>query len=84
MLLNFLIGVTFMVRRREEHKELCCSNFKFSTVESGKFAGRHKVEIISLLDESCKITIINTIRRDNKAYLDIVECLENDIISVEF
>ena len=32
MLLNFLIGVTFMLRERDEHKELCWSNFKFSTL----------------------------------------------------
>ena len=39
MLINFLIKVTFMFRGHDEHKDICWSNFKFSTVESGKFAG---------------------------------------------
>ena len=68
----------------DEHKELCWSNFKFSTVESGKFAGRHKVEIVSLLDKSCKVTFTNTTTRDNIGCLDTMDCLENDITCVVF
>ena len=84
MLLNFLIGVTFMLRGCDEHYELCWSNFKFSTVESGNFAGRRKVEIVSLLDKSCKVTITNTTRKDNKGCLDAIDCLENDMTYVVF
>ena len=73
-----------MLQGHDEHKELCWSNFKFSTIESGKFSGRRKVEITSLLDKSCEVTIINTTRRDNKEYLDAIECLENDITCVVF
>ena len=40
MLLNFLIGVTFMLSGHDEHKELCWSNFKFSTVESRQFSAQ--------------------------------------------
>ena len=78
MLLNFLIGLTFMLQGRDEHKELCWSNFKFSTVESGKFSGRRKVEIVFLLDKSCKVTISNIIRRDNKGCLDAIVCWIHD------
>ena len=67
-----------------EHKELCWSNFKFSTAESGKFSGRHKFEIVSLLDKNCKVTITNTTRRDNKGYLDAIESLENNMTCVVF
>ena len=78
MLLNFLIGVTFMLSGHDEHKELCWSNFKFSTVESGKFAGRRKVEIFSLLNKSCKVTITN------KGCLDATEYLKNDMTCLVF
>ena len=73
-----------MSQGRDEHKELCWSNWKFFTVDSGKFTGRHKVKIASLLNKSCKVTITNTTRRDNKECLDVIECLENDITGVVF
>ena len=80
----FLIGVTFMLWGRDEHKERYRSIFKFLTVESGKFSGRCKVEIVSLLNKSCKVTITNTTRRDNKGCLDAIEFLENDLTCIVF
>ena len=73
-----------MLKERDEYKELCWCNFKFTTVESGQFSGRRKVEMVSLLNKSCKVTIINTTRRDNNGCLDAIECLENDITWVVF
>ena len=71
-----------MLSKRDEHKELYWSNFKFSTVESGKFSGRHEVETLSLFNKSCKVIFTNTTRRDNKGYLGAIECIGNDITCV--
>ena len=70
-----------MLQGRDYHKELCWSNFKLSTVESGKFVGRCRVEIF-FFGKSFNFTITNTTRRDNKGCLDAIEYLENDMICV--
>ena len=84
MLLNFLIWVTIKLQRHDEHEELCWSNFNLSIVESGKLSGRWKVEIVSLLDKKCIVTITNTTRRDSKGSLDTIEYLENDTTCIVF
>ena len=56
--------------------------FQDSTVGSGKFAGRHRVEIVSLLDKSCKVTITNMTRRDDRGCLDTIECQEKGMTCV--
>ena len=43
-----------------------------------------KVEIVFLLNKSCKVTIIYTTRRDNKGCPNAIECLESDITCVVF
>ena len=39
MLVNFLVGVQFMLRGRAEHANLTWSNFRISEITSGKYAG---------------------------------------------
>ena len=77
LLVNFLLGVTFMLRGRKEHHAITWSNFRFLTVASGKYTGHRKLEIVSLQDKSCHVSIRNTTRRDNTGYVDANECIEN-------
>ena len=77
LLVNFLLGVTFMLRGRKEHHTLTWRNFRFSKVASGKYAGRRKLELVSLQDKSCHVTVRNTVRRENTGFFDAVECIEN-------
>ena len=52
LLVNFLLGVTFMLRGRKEHQAPTWSNFRFLTVASVKYSGCRKLEIVSLQDKS--------------------------------
>ena len=52
MLLNFLIGFTFMLCSRDEHHELLWKNLVFSKVISGKNIRRQKIELVNLNNKS--------------------------------
>ena len=77
MLLNFLVGFTFMLRSREEHHELLWKYFAFSKVILGKYIGRYKIELVNLIDKTEKVTIKNPEKRDNKGYLSAMKCTDN-------
>ena len=77
LLINFLLGVTFMLRGRDEHCQLTWSNIQFSTVTSGRFLGRRKLQIVSLLDKTAQVSVTNPKRRDNTDAMCAVECLSN-------
>ena len=84
MLVNFLVGVSFMLRGRTEHALLNWSNFRFSKVVSGKYLGRTKLELVGLQDKSMHVSVKNPVRRDNTGCLDAVECIENKLSCVVY
>ena len=77
LLINFLVGVSFMLRGGKEHATLAWSNFRLSTVTEGKYVGRMKLEIVHLQDKSMSVSVRHPTRRDNTGCLDVVACSEN-------
>ena len=77
LLINFLVGVSFMMRGGNEHATLAWSNFWFLTITSGKYIGRKKLEISNLQDKTMSVYVKNPSCRDNTGCWDAVECTEN-------
>ena len=77
MLVNFLMGGTFMLRWREERASLTWENIRFSNVSSGKFMGRRKLELVSLLDKTSQVSVTNPVHRDNTGVMDAAECVND-------
>ena len=65
-----------MLRGGKEQASLLWSNFRFSTVTSGKFIGRRKLEIVNLQDKTMSVSVKNPTRRDSTG-MDVVECTKN-------
>ena len=56
-LLNFLIGVTFMLWGEKEHENLTWSNIRFSIVTSRKYSGQKSIKVINLEDKKQHATV---------------------------
>ena len=84
MLINFLVGVQFMLRGRNEHASLTWSHFRISEITSGKYLGRQKLELVNLQDKSMRVSVKHPVRRDNTGCLDAVQCLENKLTCVVY
>ena len=78
MLVNFLMGVMFILCGRDEQAYFTWGDIWFSTVTSVKFAGRKKLEIVSLLDKTVPISVTTPYRRDNTDAMDAVECINDN------
>jgi len=61
-----------------KHSNLKWSNLVFSSVPSGEFKGRKSVEIVGLLDKTCKLKVTNTTRRTESLKRDVICICEED------
>jgi len=61
-----------------KHYNLKWSNLVFSSVPSGEFKGRKLVEIVGLLDKTCKLKVTNTTRRTEFLNRDVICICEED------
>ena len=77
MLVNCLMGVTFMLCGQEEQATLTWKNIRFSNVTSCKLMGRRKLEIVSLLEKTAQVSVTNPMRHDNTGVMDAVKCVNN-------
>ena len=69
-LLNFLIGVTFMLQDRKEYKNLTWSHIRFSTVTpDGK--------VSNLKDKKRHVIVKNPTHHDSSSHMDAVESINN-------
>ena len=53
-----------MLYGRDENHELLWKNFAFSKVISCKYIGRHKIELVNLINKTRKVAIENSERRE--------------------
>ena len=65
MLINFLVGVHFMLRGRAKYTTLTWSNFRILDITSGKYTGRKKLEIVNLQDRCMHVLVKHPMRRNN-------------------
>ena len=84
LLVNFLVGVHFMLRGRAEHENITWSNFRISEITSGKYLGRKKLEIVNLQDKCMHVLVKHPVRCGNTRCLDTVQCLENKLTCVVY
>ena len=84
LLLNFFVGVHFMLRGRAKHANLTWSNFRILDITSVKYLGRKKLEIVNLQDKCMHVLVEHPVRRNNTGYLDTVQCLENKLTCVVY
>ena len=77
MLVNFQMGVTFMLLGCEGQAQLTWRNIRFSTVTSGKFVGQRKLEVVSLLDKTAQVSVTNPMRCDNTHFMDAVKYINS-------
>ena len=84
LLINFLVGVHFMLRGRAKHASLTWSNFRILEITSGKYLGRKKLGLVNLQDKFIHVSVKNPFRRDNSGCLDLVQCLENKLSCVVY
>ena len=63
MLVNFLMGVTFMLCGSEEQHW-------YWTVTSGEYEGRRKLKVVSLLDMTSQVFVTNPMRRGSIGVMD--------------
>ena len=73
LLINFLVGVSFILRGGKKQANLLWSYFRFSRVTSGKYTGHRK---LVLQVKTMSISVKNPTRRDNTG-LNVVKCTKN-------